>query len=124
MESYWNLSEPEVEKTQETIDFISKQAEMLDDQSNHAVAAVFTKMRVSSFQKLNKMNNELSQVLSRVHTGKNASKLYNQKWYEFYVTDALQEYELPIFDLGCNDEYPITLLIDEDIAAEADLPSK
>ena len=56
--------------------------------------------------------------------GKDASNLYGQNQYEFYITDKNAKYELAIFDMKCNDEYPIELTIDQSIAEEAELDTE
>ena len=120
MESYWSIGKSN-EKTQETLNFLRTQADLLGQETHGNVLAKFTDKRRSSTAVMQDALSQIAVDLNSVHEGENASKLYHRKEYEFYITDSASKYELSIFDIACNDEYPIFLKIDQSIAHEAKL---
>lgn len=125
MESYWILDGNGIENTAETFSFLKTQADKLKEETDGNVLAVFREKRVSPLEKALISTGELipSSRLG-IQRGVDATTLYGKKWYEFYITDKNCKYELAIFEIACNDEYPISLEIDETIADEAKLQKK
>lgn len=118
MESYWSFKRNE--GTEETIEFIIAQADLLGTETQNRVVAKFVKRRIA----YPNFALPLEAISSALGTKKaaNASDLYGKQEYEFFVTDRDNKYELAIFEIAFNEEYPIYLEIDETIAEEANIP--
>lgn len=124
MSSIWNINNT-TESTKETLDYINSQADELGKETGGAVLAKFIIRRSNRFETA--LLSTAATVNTRSLMGKNgedASVLYRKQAYEFFVTDKDNKYELALFDLICNDEYPIHLQIEKTIAEEAVLPQE
>lgn len=122
MESYWILDGNGIESTEETFIFLKTQANLLKTNTNGKVLAIFREKRVFPFEKALISTSELiPSPRFGIRGCIDATTLYGKKRYEFYITDKDRKYELAIFEITCNDAYPISLEIDETIANEAKL---
>lgn len=111
-ESLWKLNMETKEPTAPILEYIKKQALDLKVQTNGRVIAKFTEIR------LNGLIKQASMLLTKNGLKKDASGLYNGVNYTFYITDQKEQYELDVFSLRCNDNFPVHLTIDETIAQE------
>lgn len=123
MESYWKLT-TDGKPTDETITFIKEQADMLSKETCGKVIAQFIPKRLGAYGASAALAQaaEVFGMVSHVGSGrkgKDASVLYDYTQYEFFITDSKSKYELALFDITCNDEFPIQLEIENSIASEA-----
>ena len=122
IENYWIIEDESEISTSVTLNFLSDQARLLSKMTNKTVRAVFSQRRIrNSPQQALASVLEQSTRMAMGITSKDASELYEGGWYEYYITDINNEYELAIFEIKCNQKYPIKLVVEEDIAYEADL---
>ena len=125
MESYWITDTKGYENTKQLFDFLQQQIELLYKQTNGNVVAKNEFSRYAKYEQLQQTIDAFSSAVALAAEGKKAEKdatiLYQNKRYEFYITDKHNKYELAIFQYTCNDLFPIQLNVDSDIAREAEL---
>ena len=125
MESYWITDTKGYENTKQLFDFLQQQIELLYKQTNGNVVAKNELTRYAKYEQLQQTIDAFSSAVALAAEGKKAEKdatiLYQNKRYEFYITDKHNKYELAIFQYTCNDLFPIQLNVDSDIAREAEL---
>ena len=122
MEPLWNIDNSN-ESTEKTLQFIEEQANALSELTDGKVLAIFRKRRVGSMEAVARAIK--APVVSREVMGKSgedASLFYSKQSYEFYITDKYRQYELSVFDMICNDEYPIDVRVEKTISEEERLP--
>lgn len=122
MENYWQIESKPDFLTSVTLDFLEEQAKLLSGLTNNNVIAVFCQKRIrNSAQQTIQATLEQSARMVIGITSKDASALYLGGRYEFYITDKYKEYELAMFEIECNQVYPIKLIVDEGIVEDSSL---
>lgn len=124
MDNYWHIND-NYKRSQDVLDFIAAQSELLSQQTDGLVLAKLIKKRFDSLAGMQAMITAMESNLSSFHNGgEDAGKLYGKITYEFFVTDKDGKYELSIFEISCNDEFPVDLRIEASIAEEARLQTR
>ncbi|MBR3936036.1 MAG: hypothetical protein IKJ57_05760 [Oscillospiraceae bacterium] len=100
--------------------FITEQNNYLSSATEGRVLAHFIPKRTA---KLTVSAKAVSRAVQG-KTGKNACDLLEPEIYEYYISDAKNEYELNLFYFIFNYDYPFVFEIDFDMAEKLNMPSE
>ena len=122
-DSVWILSADKKESSKPILDYIIQQADDLLEKTGGKLKAALeaTGIPLAQFAK------RLSDLTPRVGRSNNhakardASTFYERHTYEFFIVDESHNYELSVFQITCNDQVPVLVVIDDDIAEDADM---
>lgn len=115
-ENYWVIETLPANNTSEIVVFLNDQINKLKEMTSGKVIAVFEPRRISQLENITA---QVADGLAKVSAAQDASTLYNRKQYEYYITDKKKQYELAVFTLFLNEEYPAKMLIDNGLMKEA-----
>lgn len=127
-DSKWIISDTGNEATQPVFDFINEQIAFLCQETGGKV--------VAALEPAKKRWDEIAESITAAasfltgaypqthHSGVgNAADLYKKSTYEFYIMDSGHNYELSVFQIVCNDTFPLTIVIEPSISEEAEFLS-
>lgn len=126
-ENLWLITNFETNSTKDIQSFIEEQISFLSAKTDGNVIAVFAPKRISLLaHTLSGVANVSKQLRGeypvRGSDTMDASALYKRTCYEFYITDKRNQYELALFNLWMNDNYPVSIeSIDSTIRQEGQI---
>lgn len=118
--SVWIINSDKNGSSQPIIDYITKQGTILGEETCGKIKGVLLPAEYS----LRNLAIDGADAFIRSFSTKgfqNASDLYANKLYEFFIIDEIHRYELSVFQIKYNAILPVTLTIDRTIANEANL---
>lgn len=119
-ESVWRTGFTSTQSTAPIFDYIKQMCADLDEQTEGQIQAQIVPVH-TAMEALQATLSAIKSPLTDVklfEDSQNASKLYEKTRYQFFIYDRDHQYEFVVFELVCNDMFPVTLHIDETIAQE------
>lgn len=119
-ESNWITGFSAKQTTKPVLEYLKQQAKDLSDQTEgkvHAELAYTNSMAHSIARSMILVTSKL-QHGKLFEDSKDASLLYDKTSYDFFIYDEKHKYEFVLFQLECNDMFPVKILMDATVAQE------